>query len=223
MVFWKKASLLILAEHSNRVLPAKRESDGNEDDDNDDDDNNHNGHDDDTEEKNQKPTTGIVHACLQIRRCPPALLEFAVLVHAHELLLPDATGRLPLHVAVERSNVTTIMDLLNAAPKVAWIPRSSPKKRRTTTRTTGKDDNDDSHKHKFPIQVLLERFPDSAWAGVVNNFVSANPLALESLNLDKRLYPLIWAKLVANKDFDSIFESIRGNPMLLGSTTGTNN
>jgi phage tail protein X len=216
MVFWKKASLLILAEHSKRTLP---KSSGNDNDNDNDNDNENNDEEDDDTTSPTRTTTGIVHACLHINHCPPALLEFAVLVRANELLLPDdTTGQLPLHVAVQQCNVTTIMDLLNANPEAARIP--NPTTTTTTSRSVGNttryNNNNNTNNNKLPLQVLLERFPDSPWAGVVNPFVSANPTALESLNLDKRFYPLIWAKLIiAKKDLDTIFESMRCNPMLL--------
>lgn len=195
MVFWKKACLLILAEHTNKTLTPLPIEDAVED---------YEARGEDSSFDNESSSTtnlGIINACLQIQDCPPALLEFAVLVQAEEeLLFPTGEGLVPLHLAVNQCNITTILDICHAQPKAARL--SNP--------ING----------KFPLRSVLERFPNSKWAGVIDQILPANPVALHSLpNVDKRFYSAIFAKLVSKKDFDTIYESIRGNPPLLFGET----
>jgi ankyrin repeat protein len=133
----------------------------------------------------------ILHAIVAVRFCPPSLLEFAVLLKVEDLLLPDENGELPLHVATHVSDESTISVILAAQPAAAHYPNQSG---------------------RFPLELYLRRNPDAVWYGALERLVSANPVALEALEIDRRLYPLIWSRLSAKKDINALFKTIRGNP-----------
>jgi ankyrin repeat protein len=136
---------------------------------------------------------GIVHACILLHECPPSLREFAILLHVEELLQPDAQGRLPLHLAcTNSSSPSVIAEVLRACPKAALIL--------------------DGH-GRLAWSLFQEHHPSSGWSGTVQELVLANPLALETSDLDSRLYPLIWSRFSNPKLLAVLYESIRGNPI----------
>jgi ankyrin repeat protein len=173
---WQKVKLLVLAEYLGRPM---------------------------TVDDDQKQT--LLHSFISIQTsCPPALLEFAILLQVEELLLPAVDGNLPLHVAAGISKPSTILDVLLAMPRAAR--RLDP---------TG----------ELPLQIVLRRFPTIAWCPLVESLIVANPMAIEALNIDVRLYPLILAKIAAactnqspvnrnSRGVNQLFEMISAAPSL---------
>ena len=137
---------------------------------------------------------GVAHACIAIQSCPPSVLEFVVLLRAEELLLPDMNGQLPLHIAATVSDESTLCDVLAGQPDAACFHDRS---------------------RRLPLEIYLRRNSEVGWSGALEQLISANPLALEALDLDRRFYPLIWSKMISKKDINAVFETIRGNPSLL--------
>jgi hypothetical protein len=142
---------------------------------------------------------GIVHACIGMYGwCPPSLREFAILLKVEELLQPDdgAQGRLPLHLAccaAVSSSPSVVAEVLRACPKAARIPDG---------------------RGRLAWSLFQEHHPCSGWSGTVQELVHANPLALETSDLDARLYPLIWSRFSNRESLAVLHESILGNPNL---------
>lgn len=91
--FWQKASMLILAEHKGRALPAAEAVDQGY----------------------------IVHACAGIHGCPETLLEYAMLLYPEQLLIPNENGQLPLHIAASRSDAANVKAILGACPEASTV------------------------------------------------------------------------------------------------------
>ena len=139
---------------------------------------------------------GIVHACIILQHvCPPSLREFAILLKVEELLQPDAQGRLPLHLACANSSSSpsVVSEVLRACPKAARIL-------------------DGRGRLAWSLFQEHHPCPSSEWSGTIQELVHANPLALETSDLDARLYPLIWSRFSNPKSLAVLYESIRGNP-----------
>jgi hypothetical protein len=158
--FWKKASLLIQTEYTGNVLDVNDEVDN----------------------------VYIVHACAEIHGCPPALLEYAILLHPEQLLISDENDQLPLHIAVSaRSDTIILNDILGASPHASKIR---------------------NRQGQLPIEIAVES--GRSWADGVGQLLEANPGSLEALNVDERIYPLIWSRLSGGPN--AIFESMRARP-----------
>ena len=144
----------------------------------------------------QPTNTTVVHALITVQVCPPALLEFAGLLLPHELMRRDEHGDLPLHVAARCSSDDVICDVLRAEPKAASMP-----------------DADGA----MALEIYLQRNPERTWNHVIKKLTVAFPLAIENLDLDRKLYPLIWSRLTTTtstgrENVDALFLSIQGNP-----------
>ena len=164
--FWKKASLLILTEYTGKVLL----------------------HVDDDVDGGY-----IVHACAGIDKCPPALLEYAMLLHPEQLVIPDENGQLPLHIAASRSDTIILTDILGACPGASRLRNGQG---------------------QLPFELAVES--GRQWTDGVGQLLEANPGSLEALNVDERVYPLIWSRLSASPNV--IFESIRARPSICRTT-----
>ncbi|VEU40463.1 unnamed protein product [Pseudo-nitzschia multistriata] len=90
--FWRKARLLLLAEHASAgPFPPGKWKDGS-----------------------------VLRACLAAGCCPPSLVEYALLAHGEELSEPNARGDLPLHeVCAGRGGDLLVSAVLEAHPGAA--------------------------------------------------------------------------------------------------------
>lgn len=190
--YWQKAAMLILVEYTQQPLPLEGL------------------HDD---------QANIVHACAGASSSHAHLLEFALLLHEDDLLgKRDAKGRSPLHVAalnhatsLHGTNDSTsqsisqriILQVLEACPKAAFV----------------KDDND-----QLPLALALQELRQSttpkpygrssrekAWSPGLQRLLDENLAALETLNLDERLYPMILKRMTSPNE---LFLVIRRHPNL---------
>jgi hypothetical protein len=157
--FWKKASLLIQTEYSGNVL----------------------------DENDEVYNAYIVHACVGVHGCPPALLEYAILLHPEQLLIQDENYHLPLHIASSRSDAIVLKDILGACPDASKIR---------------------NRQRQLPVEIAVDS--GRSWDDGVGQLLEANPGSLEALNVDERLYPLTWSRLSGGPN--SIFESLRVRP-----------
>lgn len=133
-------------------------------------------------------TIQIVHACADIANCPPSLLELAILLHPEQLLEQDEEGQVPLHIAIPTSCCS---DVIAACPEAARIV---------------------NHKGKYPLQIAVE--VGRTWNEGVGALVAIHPVVVEGLDLDERLYPLLWSKLHSVDTAASLYASIRSKPTL---------
>jgi ankyrin repeat protein len=141
-------------------------------------------------------TTTVVHALLGLKHCPPPVLEFACFLMPHALLQKDDHGDLPLHIAARNSCDDMIQDILEAQPLAAAVPDA-----------TG----------SLPLQLYVGRRHVPSWNALMKAFIVAFPSAVEHLDLDRRLYPLLWSRLNRRRpsmcnpseDLDSLFLSIQ--------------
>lgn len=145
--------------------------------------------------------TTVIHALIGLKYCPSSILEMANFMMPHELLRKDEHGDLPLHFACRHANEDVICDVLRAQPKAASLPNA--------------DD-------LLPLQVYLQRDRKRSWNHVIQKLIIAFPLAIEHLDIDRRLYPLIWSRLARPSaisgcnSIDALFLSIQGNPSCFG-------
>ncbi|CAB9509874.1 expressed unknown protein [Seminavis robusta] len=163
--------------------------------------------------------TYIVHACAGMPSCPKFLLEFALLMHADDLLdKKDSQGRLPLHVAAANHANALGLDLLHnkenerhreaSQRTLATVLSSCPQAAKVA------DSNGD-----LPLALALQLIQlngsdsASAWSSGLQELLDANLEVLEVLDLNERLFPYVWANRV--KNVDSLFQSIRQHPNLL--------
>lgn len=137
--------------------------------------------------------TTYVHALLELRYCPPSIVEFATLMRPEDLLRRDCKGDLPLHLAATLASDAIITDLVGADENAA---------RRCDA------------KGRLPLRIYLDRYPCTTWNRVMELLVQAHPLAIEYLDVDRRLYPRIWSHLTSKKHLTALFYSVQGNPSL---------
>jgi len=134
----------------------------------------------------------ILNACTTLcDHCPPSLTELALLLHPEQLLHGDEQGRLPLHNAAQRPDSTVLLDLLYACPQATKI----------------RDANG-----FLPLQLAIQS--GRGWNDGVEQMIILNPASIEALDLDDRLYPRVWYKLLQQESADAIFQSIRAKPNL---------
>jgi hypothetical protein len=144
---------------------------------------------------------GVLHACVGIRKCPSSLLELALLLKVDQLWQIDKDGRLPLHLACTVATPATVSEVLSACPRAACTPDGSG---------------------NFPLSIFLQHHSKSlSWAGPVEEMVFANPVALEALGLDTRLYPRIWSRFSTirspasrTRNIRTLYVSIMANPTI---------
>jgi hypothetical protein len=114
------------------------------------------------------------------------------------LLKKDGNGDLPLHLATRGKCDRMIREILNAQPLAAATPDG-----------TG----------ALPLQIYLDRSDVQSWSPLVKKLIGAYPPAVKRLDLDRRLYPLLWSRLnrhpiIRNpsRDLDTLFLSIQSAP-----------
>lgn len=134
------------------------------------------------------PAIRIVHACAGIGQCPPSLLEFATLLYPRQLMEQDEEGEVPLHKAAKNCGNDILYDILMACPEASTICNK---------------------RSKYPLNVAIKA--GRRWKSGVNLLVEANPVAVEGLDLDSRLYPLVWSNLSGP---NALFLSIQSKPNL---------
>jgi len=202
--YWQKAAMLILVEYTRQPLSLSGLHDDH---------------------------ANIVHACAGTNNCPTSLLEFAMLLHHDDLINKrDSKGRLPLHVAVANHAMTLLeRDCNNDGNDKTTTKRRRKEShwRRLTTRTLRTllevcpqaafvPDADDNLPLAVALQVIRQEGrdarPNAVWSPGLQRVLDANLAALETLNLDERLYPHVWAKRMTS--IDDLFHSIRGHPDL---------
>lgn len=134
--------------------------------------------------KNDDAKSALLFSFISIQSsCPPALFEFAMLLQVEELLEPNSDGNLPLHLASSISKPSRILDVLLAMPVAA---------RRLDC--TG----------QLPLQIVLGRFPSIAWCCLIESLIVANPMAIEALNIDVRLFPLIFERIGCSAGYNPV-------------------
>ena len=152
---------------------------------------------------------GIVHACIGVvNRCPPSLLELALLLRPEELLQFDEQHRLPLHLACTVSeNISVILDVLLACPQAACV-------------TDGNGN--------LPWAIFWNRYRSKiGWCTIVEEFIIANPSSLLCRdimdgNVQVKSYPHLlsrWSSVsnptTRQRNVRVLYELLRGNPSIL--------
>lgn len=147
---------------------------------------------------------GIVQACLGVGDCPLSLLEYALLVYNEELLVKNRDGKLPLHQAcaslkAPNEKEKIIAEVLWAEPKAAMVR---------------------SGDGALALELFLKSsLEPPSWSETLQSLISANPLALEAIDFDVRLYPMLLSRMGrTDKARSNIFNILRGNPALCSSS-----
>lgn len=145
-------------------------------------------------EPGEDATCRVVHACAAIPDCPTPLLELAALLYPDQLVEQDDEGQAPLHKAVAKPAGRVLYDVLCAE----------------ATRIR-------DHNGKYPLQIAIDT-GRRRWGTGVGSLIAANPAAVECLDLDGRLYPLLWSKLSREESWrrgpEALFLSIQSKPDL---------
>ena len=144
--------------------------------------------------------TTVLHALVSLLDFHHATIDLAFFTIPQTLMQKDERGDLPLHLAIRGKCDRMIRDILNAQPLAAAIPDS-----------TG----------ALPLQIYLGRSHVPSWWNSlrIKELIGAFPPAVHNLDLDRRLYPLLWSRLnrqatVRNPsgDLNTLFLSIRSAP-----------
>ena len=187
--FWKKASMLLLVQHT--LTPLKMDEDF-------------------LDQPFESLQCSVVHACIHLlaeNRCPPSLLEFAVLIQdPSDLLQPshhENNRTLPLHSACLLLPENAIWDILNACPKACQVP------------------NPDG---LLPIQIYLDRqTPTSSHLApdplLMRCFLESYPPSIEALKLDTKLLPYIWAQFATTQGRTILWQCIRSCPAVFATSS----
>ena len=143
-------------------------------------------------------TTTVFHALVSLWHFPHATIILASFLVPQTLLKKDGNGDLPLHLATRGKCDRMIREILNAQPLAAATPDG-----------TG----------ALPLQIYLDRSDVQSWSPLVKKLIDADPPAVKRLDLDRRLYPLLWSRLnrhpiIRNpsRDLDTLFLSIQSAP-----------
>ena len=116
--------------------------------------------------------TTVVHIFLELQFCPIVVFEIALFFVPKALMQKDVVGDIPLHIAARRSCDELIQEILRAQPLAAAIPDASG---------------------VLPLQICIQRV--KSWSPLLKELIVAFPSAVRNLNLDLRLYPLLWSRL----------------------------
>ena len=119
-------------------------------------------------------TTTAVHIFLELQFCPIVVFEIALFFEPKALMQKDEIGDIPLHIAARRSYDELIQKILRAQPLAAAIPDASG---------------------VLPLQIYIRRRHVTSWSPLLKELIVAFPSAVRNLNLDLRLYPLLWSRL----------------------------
>jgi hypothetical protein len=174
MEFWCKARMLIMADYKNIARQSFTDQ------------------------------SRTVQACLIIDECPPSLVEYAILAHSEELVIPDSHGNLPLHYACAASvgrkeTQWLVVEILNANVQAARIP---------------------DKRRRLPLEIFVNKSTERnlIWSEALKRLILAHPAAIEYLQVDVLLYPRILDRLSCKRDtLSEIFELIRASPGLFSN------
>ena len=140
-----------------------------------------------------------IQACLEIDDCPLSLIEYALLVYSEELLVRNNDGDLPLHkicasVSETKERRFVLMEVLATKPEAAKMP---------------------DRNGRSALEIFIQHTSPTFWSEILHRLIVAYPVALDSLDIDPRLYPLIMERIGCNKETrNEIFELLRGVPSL---------
>jgi hypothetical protein len=199
--FWKKAALLMTAQHTGQPLLLGAPAAAGAANDFDGDDDSKPGRTSLPHDPHNDLGAKVLQAAIANHTCPPSLQEFAILLYQPFLLVPDECGRLPLHVAAATAsnysattgctanNNALLLDLIAACPAAARIR--------------------DVHGH-LPLTLALQnpRGVGKTWTGVTHALVAAYPAALQEFDLSIVLVPRIWSKFASP---NTLYESLRAH------------
>jgi hypothetical protein len=197
--YWQKAALLVLVAYTQQPL---------------------------TPQGLEDEQANVVHACAGVPDCPRCLLEFAILLHMDDLSQKkDSQGRLPLHVAAKtharclltskegdrRKQLTrdALKRILNACPAAAFEQDADgnlPLALAVQELSDQSKKNNSTNPHPTNCRIGAIQ----TWSSGLQDLLDANLAALETLNLDEKLYPYVWAKRMTS--VDKLLESVRQNP-----------
>jgi ankyrin repeat protein len=138
-------------------------------------------------------TGNLIHACVGVHTCPSSLLDNALLLYPEQLSKPDDNGSVPLHVACSRPDAAHVKDILRACPTASKIR---------------------NQEGRLPIELAVEC--GLSWTDGVGELLLSNPISLEALNVDERMYPWIWSN-VSRKPYgntSALYESLRARPSI---------
>ena len=119
-------------------------------------------------------TTTIVRTFVSLQHCPHFAIEIACILSPNSLMQKDELGDLPLHIATRQLRVELIQKDLQAQPLTASIPDAS---------------------RALPLQPYTTQRRVRSLTPLVSNLILAYPPAVRHLNLDYRLYPLLWSRM----------------------------
>ena len=119
-------------------------------------------------------TTTIVRIFLSLQHCPRFAMEMACILRPNSLMQKDELGDLPLHIATRQLRDELIQKVLQAQPLAASIPDAS---------------------RALPLQLYTTQRRVRSLKSLVRNLILAYPPAVRHLNLDYRLYPLLWSRM----------------------------
>lgn len=197
----------------------------------------------------------IVHASVGLTGygCPPEMIRLAISVHPNQVREMDEEGRLPIHIAAVASSAVSDTSKKGAVSDDDSMITSS------TFMSSFGENAEVKNPFDQVIRILLRNYPASAqiphgkngrlpltlatdaerrtWHDGIKALVQAFPPALESREIDPKLYPSILAligkkevgestvrtksiraKAVANKQskvMNSVFEIVKAKPSLL--------
>ena len=134
------------------------------------------------------PNTTIIRIFLSLQYCPAVAMEIACILRPKALMEKDELGDLPLHIATRQSCDQLIEKVLDAHPLAAAIPDASG---------------------ALPLQIYIRRRRVKSWRPLTTKLIIVFPSAARNLNLDRRLYPLLWSRLNSAEERTAFFLSIQ--------------
>jgi len=144
--------------------------------------------------------SSFIHDMIRLDRCPPILISLALAIHPDWVTAKDENGNLPLHTASLKAisrrcttnHVQIIRVLLDRHPGSGQVKNNNG---------------------KYPLNLAIES--GKRWVGGLQDIFDAFPEAIDSLNLDTRLYAFVLAK--SRKDVSKMFKMVTLFPNLMPS------
>lgn len=131
----------------------------------------------------------IVHACIRTQ-CPSSMLEYALLLYPEQLLEKDVYGQYPIHIAAAMSQRSVVWEILHVQPASASLL------------------NDQG---RLPLEVLMMQ---NQCSGVGALLAAAHPQALEVLNVEEGLYPMLWKQIYEQGGIDALYQAVQAKPSI---------
>jgi hypothetical protein len=149
-----------------------------------------------------------VHACLHAVDFPLALIERAMKRYMEQLGQADAEGDLPLHIMARQAPPPPEEDsddgdddddggMLLLDELVSLYPPAAAKW---------------NHQRQIPLDVAIAS--GRRWRTGIRQLLEAHPAGIESRGIPLRVYPLIFEKLIQEKQFHMVFGILQGKPEL---------